>query len=160
MIRWLQRLLMGRHHREELETLARYRECIHTYDRWLSESPDICEVLLNLRGEAEPNEQFFSRLGNQELRYARHIHSLRADVQAARTEAAIKFAEKSPSWVPAADFSRAVRDAVKQNRIAMETPPDASIDYRQASGSNGIAEELKTNSRHHVGRYGGKRFAG
>ncbi|UVS95692.1 hypothetical protein [Burkholderia glumae] len=35
------------------EALHRYRVHLGEYDRWLSEFPDICRVLENLKGESE-----------------------------------------------------------------------------------------------------------
>lgn len=53
MITWIQRLLMGRKHRQELENLHRYRLLVVEYDRWLSSMPDVVLVLRNLRALAD-----------------------------------------------------------------------------------------------------------
>lgn len=53
MIAWLQRLLMGRKNREELENLRRYRLLVVEYARWMGSMPDVVMVLRNLRATAD-----------------------------------------------------------------------------------------------------------
>lgn len=110
MIRWLQRLLMGRHHRAELDKLERYRVYVREYAKWFSHAPDISHVLVNLKGTVE-GEQFYGRLGHDgvgeyELQWAQDTGDLRQQVDTARNTAMKKAMEKR-GWQPAADLSRA-----------------------------------------------------
>lgn len=79
MIKWIQRLLMGRKHREELEALYRYRILMVEYRRWLGSMPDVALVLENLQAMAESRRRA-PEFPGRPARNAVHIGDLRTEM--------------------------------------------------------------------------------